>query len=393
MKKRRYIKSKKGRSKDFDRNSREAEKMNRIEHLVSDYFKHVETEGLDKSEENFREEEILTSLKTRLAKSKRKSYRSAIAASFIGFVALSSLAIWFYLSSVSQDTVVLTADSATIEPGGNRASLTLADGTILDLSEHLNGQIANQDGSIISKPADGMLVYNISDNDPSHNGSSEDIVFNSISTPSGGQFAVVLPDGSKVWLNAESVLKYPTSFKGDNRMVELIGEGYFEIKRNENKPFTIKSNDQIVTVLGTKFNINSYPDEQYMHTTLVEGSVQIEYGQQAIVLKPGEQATVKDGIEVNKIDLLAATAWKNGDFIFKNDGLRTIMKQIERWYNVEIEYEGDVEDLRFGGIVSRSQNLSTVLKMLEKTGRVKFELIVETQETNEKKPRVKVIKI
>lgn len=370
-------------------NKQKNQKQNRIERLVNYYFKQVEDEGIEPSDGHFREEEILNKLKERIANEPiKKPYRFKVAASIVGLIMLSSLAAWFYFSSDTRtDYLVLTAENTHIEPGGNRATLTLADGTVVDLREHENGQIAHQDGSVISKPSDGMLIYDTDGVQTSQ------MTFNTISTPSGGQFAVVLPDGSKVWLNAESTLTYPTSFDADVRTVELTGEAYFEIEHNEQKPFQIKNGDQLVTVLGTKFNINSYADEPYIHTTLVEGSVQIDHGEETVILKPGEQANIQDGISVNKVDPLAATAWKNGDFIFKNDGLRHIMRQIERWYDVEIEYEGNVDDLRFGGIVSRSQNLSTVLTMLEKTGRVRFEMKVAARKSGDKKPHIKVIKI
>lgn len=380
------------RKKPSEKNQIKGHKFKKIENLVNRYFRQVEHRGLDQNESSFREDEIFQKIKSRIDnQDNKKSHNWKIAASLVGFLCFSGLAAWFYFSSInpSADTLVLSAEKATLEPGGNRATLTLADGTTVDLSSHFKGRIANQEGAVISKPSDGMLVYNVSN--PQHGRDADyrsAMVYNSITTPSGGQFAVVLPDGSKVWLNAESTLKYPTSFHGDNRTVELEGEGYFEVQRNEDKPFRVKSNDQLITVLGTKFNVNSYQNEPYIRTTLVEGSVQVEKANEKIVLKPGEQALVKEGIEVNNVNSLIYTAWKNGDFIFKNDGIQDIMKQIARWYNIDVEYEGANKKVRFGGIVSRSQNLSTVLTMLEKTGRVKFQLLVDA---HKKKQRVKVI--
>src|SRR5690606_19611565 len=341
------------------------------------------------STNDFDEDRVFDVVKNRIAQQARQRRLSQlkIAASFIGFICLSAFAFWFYSSSTSSSDklTVLSAEKADVKPGGDKAILTLADGSVIDLTERATGEIASQGGMVVTKTEDGQLVYHLE-----NEGLNSEIAYNSIATPRGGQFAVVLPDGSRVWLNADSKLKYPTSFKGDSRTVELIGEGYFEVERDEKRPFKIKSNDQVVTVLGTKFNINSYEDEGYMRTTLLEGSVQVEKGQQALILKPGEQARVKESIQVAKVNTLHSVAWKNGDFIFRNESIRDIMRQVSRWYDVEIEYQGGNESLRFGGIVSRAKDLSAVLTMLEKTGQVKFEVLMNA-EKKERRIRVTFI--
>ena len=363
--------------------------LDRTAGLVKKYFRQIQHRDINGSANDFDEDRVFDVIKNRIAQQARQRRLSQlkIAASFIGFICLSAFAFWFYSSSTnsSDKLTVLSAEKADVKPGGDKAILTLADGSVIDLTERATGEIASQGGMVVTKTEDGQLVYHLE-----NEGLNSEIAYNSIATPRGGQFAVVLPDGSRVWLNADSKLKYPTSFKGDSRTVELIGEGYFEVERDEKRPFRIKSKDQVVTVLGTKFNINSYEDESFMRTTLLEGSVQVEKGQQSLILKPGEQARVKESIQVAKVNTLHSMAWKNGDFIFRNESIRDIMRQVSRWYDVEIEYQGGNESLRFGGIVSRAKDLSAVLTMLEKTGQVKFEVLMNA-EKKERRIRVTFI--
>jgi len=363
--------------------------LDRTAGLVKKYFRQIQHRDINGSANDFDEDRVFDVIKNRIAQQarQRRLNQLKIAASFIGFICLSAFAFWFYSSSTnsSDKLTVLSAEKADVKPGGDKAILTLADGSVIDLTERATGEIASQGGMVVTKTEDGQLVYHLE-----NEGLNSEIAYNSIATPRGGQFAVVLPDGSRVWLNADSKLKYPASFKGDSRTVELIGEGYFEVERDEKRPFRIKSKDQVVTVLGTKFNINSYEDESFMRTTLLEGSVQVEKGQQSLILKPGEQARVKESIQVAKVNTLHSMAWKNGDFIFRNESIRDIMRQVSRWYDVEIEYQGGNESLRFGGIVSRAKDLSAVLTMLEKTGQVKFEVLMNA-EKKERRIRVTFI--
>jgi transmembrane sensor len=253
-----------------------------------------------------------------------------------------------------------------IGPGGEKAMLTLADGTQIELNNAGQGEIATQPGISIRKTSDGQIAYGIQ---RQRNSKGALPVFNTISTPVGGQYQLILPDGSKVWLNAGSSLRYPTFFAGSERLVELTGEAYFEITPDKKMPFLVKSRIQTVKVLGTHFNINAYADEPGMKTTLLEGAVQVN----AQRLVPGQQALLTEkGMTVRQVDTEAEIAWKNGEFVFNGEDLQTIMRMVARWYNIEVIYESPPGDLRYGGEVSRSKNLSDILKMLEATGDVRF---------------------
>ena len=265
-----------------------------------------------------------------------------------------------------------------IEPGDDKAILTLGDGTKIILDDAQNGVLANQGGNSILKAAEGELIYSFSTESnlqlPEDN--SDNIIFNTIETPKGGKFQVRLPDGSKVWLNAASSLRFPTKFTGSKRQVELHGEAYFEVAHDESKLFEVKARNQTVQVFGTHFNINAYEDEPSVNTTLLEGSVRISDIRTNIsqMLRPGEQSKLTERIEVINVKNTAeAVAWKEGYFQFHEADIKTVMRQIERWYDVSIIYEGDMPTYRFGGEIERSLSLIQVLKVLEKT-KVHFRL-------------------
>lgn len=257
-------------------------------------------------------------------------------------------------------------------PGGNKAVLTLADGSRIVLDDAVNGTITQQGGISISKSADGSIIYDmpkIASLNP------EKILFNTIETPKGGKYQIILPDGSKVWLNSVSSLRFPAIFNGKERNVELIGEAFFEVSKNTDKPFIVKTNNMNVFVTGTQFNVMAYSDENYSATTLVEGSVQVSNLTSNVVLKPGEQVVSNEGAKLSKstVDVEQSIAWKNGLFQFNNSDMRTVMNQISRWYDVSIEYKGSVPEKHFGGYISRDSKLSQVLKILEISG-VKFKI-------------------
>ena len=257
-------------------------------------------------------------------------------------------------------------------PGENKAVLTLADGTKIVLDDIVKGTIAKQGGITISKAADGSIIYDM----PAVAGlSHETVFFNTIETPKGGKYQITLPDGSKVWLNSVSSLRFPAIFNGEERNVELKGEAYFEVAKNKEKPFVVKTNDMNVIVTGTEFNVMAYSDENYSATTLVEGSVRVSSPNSDIVLKPGEQVVSNEGAKLKKslADVELNIAWKNGLFQFNDSDMRTVMNQISRWYDVSIEYKGGVPEKHFGGYISRESKLSQVLKMLELSG-VKFKI-------------------
>ena len=288
----------------------------------------------------------------------------AAAAAVILFIA--GAAYWILNSSdkndVRSNAVALSQKTSPITPGGNHAVLTMADGSTIVLDSIQNGKI-QYGGAKISKQ-NGLLIFD----GTSHNSTATTVSFNTLRTPRGGQYKVVLADGSKVWLNASSSLRFPTAFTGNQREVELTGEAYFEVAKNKEKPFQVKVGDMQVNVLGTHFNINAYPDESAIRTSLLEGSVKITKGKTSGLLKPGEQGTLKWGgnkLEIKEANMNEVMAWKNGLFQFEGADITTIMKQISRWYDVEVIYSGKVPVRRFEGKISRDAQLSDVLKILE----------------------------
>ncbi|MCF2443563.1 FecR domain-containing protein [Dyadobacter sp. CY345] len=272
-------------------------------------------------------------------------------------------------------------------PGGNKAMLTLSDGSKINLNEADAGQIASQSGIKINKVTDGQLVYakqgaNIS-------ADIETNIFNQITTPKAGQYQINLSDGTKVWLNSLSSIRFPAVFNGEERKVEITGEVYFEVAsyRRDNRkiPFLVVCNNQVIEVLGTHFNVNSYRDEAVVKTTLLEGSVKVYPLQgsagkvgQSVKLKPGEQSIVKQsksntsGIAVEKVDIESAIAWQKGFFKFKDTNIQEVMRQLSRWYDLDVVYNGPLPEEQFTGYVSKKVAVSNVLAILEEGGGVKF---------------------
>lgn len=272
--------------------------------------------------------------------------------------------------------------SEDIAPGGDKAVLTLADGSRILLDSAATGLLASQGNTVIKKLQDGRLAYN-STRESSQAASpgglaQEGISFNTITTPRGGQYRITLPDGSNVWLNAASSLKFPAAFTGPERRVELTGEAYFEIEKDASRPFLVHSGGQTVEVLGTHFNISAYKNDPAVRTTLLEGSVKVteRASGKSRILSPGQQASLAagSGIRVMAADLALATAWKDGKFVFDGDNIQSIMRKIARWYDVEVIYEGDMGNKSFSGSVSRFVNVSDVLRKLELTGIIHFKI-------------------
>jgi transmembrane sensor len=254
-----------------------------------------------------------------------------------------------------------------IAPGGNKAVLTLANGSTIILDSAQNGTLSSQGNIKIIKLDDGQLAY-----DKSAVSGNTELLYNTISTPKGGQYQLTLSDGSKVWLNAASSLRFPASFSDDERKVELTGEGYFEVAHNAAKPFIVTKNNVEIKVLGTHFNVNAYDDENSMKVTLLEGSVKVSKGNESTVISPGQQARISNlekKIDVKKnVDLDEVIAWKNGLFQFDQANIKTIMRQIARWYDVDVVFEGKIPEVLFGGKISRDVNVSQVLKVLQEGG-------------------------
>ena len=299
------------------------------------------------------------------------------AASILG--ALVFTGRYFWSVRQAQKTASRVASQETkpkkdLSPGGNKATLLLGDGSVVDLGNAQNGLIRNEAGTRIDKQ-DGQLIYDAS---TAKMGSTGDRApqMNTIQTPRGGQYQLVLPDGTKVWLDASSSLSYPTAFTGKDRQVQLKGEAYFEVVEDKSKPFTVLVNDMQVNVLGTHFNVMAYDDESAIKTTLLEGAVKVTRGQTSQVLAVGQEASCdksSGSFKMLDVDADEAIAWKNGYFQFNGVSIETVMRQIARWYDVEVEYQGKTNE-HFRGTISRSSNASEVFKMLELTGAVHFSL-------------------
>lgn len=243
-----------------------------------------------------------------------------------------------------------------VAPGSNKAVLTLADGSTVTLDS--TGQQVIQQGGVAIRQHGGRLQY---DNAATTGAPA----YNVLATPRGGQFRITLPDGTAVWLNAASSLRYPTAFTGADRIVELEGEAYFEVAADR-RLFHVKARGMEVTVFGTRFNMMAYADEQLVKTTLVEGKVKVSSKTMANTLEPGQQARLAPGGELSVVPVNTADelAWKNGWFVFQDADIATVMRQLSRWYNVEVSYEGPVSKELFSGKIGRTLTLSQVLQGL-----------------------------
>lgn len=310
--------------------------------------------------------------------------RFAVAAS-IALLATAGLTFLYHQKIDPQPGRVVVAHDAM--PGDNRARLTLSNGQNILLHEVVNGKLAQQGQTAVIKTKQGEIVYQLDSEEPAH--MTQQVTYNTISTPRAGQYQVKLPDGTRVWLNAASSIRFPTVFPDTERVVEIAGEAYFEVakvtKAARRVPFRVKAGNQVVQVLGTRFNVNSYADEAIIQTTLLEGSIQLELAgreNQGVLLKPGEQALLaKNGkkhgaaglFQVRQVDTQSVVAWKDGYFRFNNVGLPELMRQLSRWYDVEVVYEGPLKEYEFVGQIERNTKLSKVLQILE-LGDVRFRI-------------------
>ncbi|MET7253185.1 FecR family protein [Dyadobacter fermentans] len=273
--------------------------------------------------------------------------------------------LWVMRKTTSEKSVATEViQNQDVAPGGNKALLTLADGKGIELDRIGSGLVARQGNTEITKQEDGLVVYNSRSASVASNG------FNKVTTPRGGQYKVQLPDGSKVWLNASSSIRFPSVFPASERRVEITGEVYFEVTKDKARPFTVRFNGSEVQVLGTSFNVMAYADERVSKTTLVEGSVAIRNKGERALLRPGQQAALMPGgrIETAFKPVDEAVAWKEGMFYFKNAGVKDVMRQLSRWYDVEVSYRGEVPVRQFTGRVSRNVNLSGIVGMLRYAG-------------------------
>ena len=271
-----------------------------------------------------------------------------------------------FLSGRRQDRMAdVRALPHDVAPGSNKAVLTLANGTTIVLDSARSGKLTQQGGVSVIKLDSGRIAYTSPVEKP------DQALYNTLTTPRGGQYQLTLPDGSRVWLDAASSIKYPTTFRGKEREVEMTGEAYFEIAKNTGMPFVVKAGGTTTTVLGTHFNINAYEDERTLITTLLEGSVKFGCGKEEKVLHPGQQAVLNAetrSFTVKEADTYQAVAWKNGQLDFDNKDLPAIMRQISRWYDIDINFQSTYDGATFGGGISRQLNLSHVLRLLDRGG-------------------------
>lgn len=312
--------------------------------------------------------------------------RIAVAASVL---ILFSITLYFSLRKNGDDTYNQMLRSEVVHdlsPGSDKAFLTLADGTVLWL-DSIKGEIALMSGMKVRKTADGQIIYDVSLSNPESGANEKLSKYNQISTPRGGQYQIVLSDGTKVWLNSSSSLKYPIHFNEDTRSVELSGEAYFEVNtqkgaQGKSVPFIVKTPKQTIEVLGTQFNVSSYEDEESVKTTLLEGKVSVainsdgfeepdmlQRASDPIILRPNEQSILnKNGLNVIEVNAEESIAWKNGYFSFQEADLKAVMQQLSRWYDVDIVYAGRVPDGTFTGKIHRNMSISKVFEVLDFVG-------------------------
>jgi transmembrane sensor len=272
--------------------------------------------------------------------------------------------------NVIRNNGLAISDSIKLKPGGNRATLTLADGSIIDLTTAKNGLIGAGKSVHLNKAVDGELEYVANDS------ANKTTDTNILSTPAGGQYRVQLSDGTKVWLNAATILKYPTRFTTSERVVQLNGEAYFEVTKNKKQPFHVVLADSVsVTVLGTHFNVMAYDNEMAHEITLLEGSIAVNRKNNTAKLEPGMQAIITGNVITNQkdVDTAEITGWKYGLFIFHDASIQSIMKQVERWYDAKVIFQADIKQ-QFNATIVRSEPLNKLLHLLELNGYVHFKI-------------------
>ena len=305
-----------------------------------------------------------------------------IAAAAAILLLFSTGAYFIFFNSKKQKQIAKTnivAPQNDVAPGGNKAVLTLGDDSKIILDNAKDGTLAKQGNTNISKLDDGRIAYSLLNEKPTH------LIYNTITTPRGGQYQLTLSDGSKVWLNAASSIRFPTTFIGNERKVEITGEAYFEVapsispEGGGKRPFIVNvAGKEEVEVLGTHFNINSYSDETSINTTLLEGKVKVTSlgTNHSSLIAPGQQAQLNPDGKItlnNEVNTDEIIAWKNGQFNFNSADIGNIMRQVSRWYDVDIIYEGQISKETFSGIVNRNSNVSQVLKIMEEGG-MKFKI-------------------
>lgn len=319
-------------------------------------------------------EKAYKKVKSRIAP-KNRNRRWLIPVS-VAAIFLIALGIVWLIRSKAVESIPPSHDVAgttDIAPGSAKAVLQLASGKSITLGKESNGTIANE-GSVAIKASEQTLTYNGQE-------SLSTPAYNTLSIPKGGKYKLILSDGTQVWINAASSIKYPAVFSGSERKVEVEGEAFFDVARDEKKPFIVQAGKANILVLGTSFNVSTYSDEPVQTAVLVSGKIKVEATNKQQELAPGQQATfgATGDITVTNANIQAATAWKDDKFVFKEEPIENIMRQLARWYNVKVLYRGNI-NYHFSAKISRDQPISTILRLLEDTKRVHFNIQSDTIE-------------
>lgn len=355
-----------------DRTATEAEK----EELATWYRQRAERDAVFPEDEHVVGESMRARLNYEITRPQREHRRRWLAAASILLIIGVGVGLYLRPGVAEQDDFA---------PGRHQAVLVLADGTNISLTEAATGQIASEQNIQITKSGEGQLIYTLTSN-INHTAATG---YNTIETPKGGQYQVVLPDGSKVWLNAYSSLRLPLSFsEGNERRVELKGEAYFEVSHQPERPFIVMSGRHAVQVLGTHFNVKAYADDGDIKTSLLEGKVRVTAGASSVTLAPGQQSRLAaENLTVSDVDIREAVAWKDGYFRFDDERLEDIMRSVARWYDVDVVFENEaLKEETFGAVTTRFANISTLLNIMEQTGDVQFRVAGRTIYISSKQP-------
>ncbi|MCF6405518.1 FecR domain-containing protein [Chitinophaga filiformis] len=321
-------------------------------------------------------EQLLQQIRDRMEEKRPLTLYKRIPVRYLGAAAaviVLMIATGIYWYTVRKDQPSSIANNkeaaARLKPGGNKATLTLANGAVITLEDEQNGALGQQNNTKIIKLNNGQLVYNSEQG----KAGSTPAVLNTLSVPRGGKYNITLADGTVVWLNAASSMTFPAAFTGRERQVTLNGEAYFEVAADASRPFIVKVGDMHIRVLGTHFNVMAYNDEQSVNTTLLQGAVKVQSAGGEALLKPGQQAKMDHtgNLKVVRADIDAAIAWKNGLFSFNNASIEEVMREVARWFDAEIVYPDGIPQDRFQGEIDRNSDITAVLKILEASG-VKF---------------------
>jgi transmembrane sensor len=342
-------------------------------YLFEQWYQELNRENrlrLTESELDEVEKEMLYVLSDRIQKPKAILLWPRIAAAMIVVLAVGG---YFFIQDSKDTQARLNQAQNKIVPGTNKALLTLSNGKQISLDDAQSGILSEEGNQLVKKSDSGTVSYESS----GASATNQPLAYNTITTPKGGQWSVILPDGTKVFLDATSSIKYPTKFIGKERNVDITGQAYFEVARNAKMPFQVRTKNQIVKVLGTHFNINVYPDEPLSAVTLLEGSVKISSGVKSALLKPGQQAVMPkgtDNISVKKVDAENFIAWKTGRFYFSSADIQTVMRQLSRWYDVEVSYKGKMPQQQFNGDIQRNLQAKQLLDILSNYYNIPFKI-------------------